>query len=288
MGLFSGAVGSAIGAVGSLIGGNQASNNAAALANMNYKAQKEFAQNGIRWKVADAKAAGIHPLYALGSSPASFTPVQGYTGDNGISDAFAHFGQGISRAVQAKMTKEEREQLAIKQAIQDSLMLDEYRQRSEKNRAEIELLKSETARNLAASKMALSRQSQVPSMPSVGVPDSIPGQGDKTLDYGGNSFQVQRDITGKEGIFPTNDYNQVYEDKFILEYLPNWQAWKAERALKNGEVVGGYVWDDSSGRVVSVASPSGRAVLARRARAAAKESVTKQKMARSAPWMYYR
>ena len=57
------ALGSAIGAVGSLIGGNIASNNA----NKQYEMQKEFAQNGIRWKVADAKAAGIHPLAALGA-----------------------------------------------------------------------------------------------------------------------------------------------------------------------------------------------------------------------------
>ena len=26
-----------------------------------YERQKEFAQQGIRWKVADAKSAGIHP-----------------------------------------------------------------------------------------------------------------------------------------------------------------------------------------------------------------------------------
>lgn len=37
----------------------------------NNATQREFAQNGIQWKVEDAKKAGIHPLYALGASTAS-------------------------------------------------------------------------------------------------------------------------------------------------------------------------------------------------------------------------
>ena len=53
-----GIIGGTIGAIGSLVGGSQSKKNAQALASMNYEAQKEFAQNGIRWKVADAKAAG--------------------------------------------------------------------------------------------------------------------------------------------------------------------------------------------------------------------------------------
>lgn len=37
-------------------------------AKKNAKLQKEFAKNQIQWAVADAKKAGIHPLFALGSS----------------------------------------------------------------------------------------------------------------------------------------------------------------------------------------------------------------------------
>lgn len=36
--------------------------------------QREFAQMGLRWKVADATAAGLHPVYALGGSGATFSP----------------------------------------------------------------------------------------------------------------------------------------------------------------------------------------------------------------------
>ena len=76
MGLGS-AIGSAIGAVGSIAGGLIGANNAQSVAGMNYEAQKEFAQNGIRWKVEDAKRAGIHPLYALGASTQGYSPTAG-------------------------------------------------------------------------------------------------------------------------------------------------------------------------------------------------------------------
>lgn len=40
----------------------------------NLEAQKEFAQHGISWKVADSKAAGLHPLFGAGLSGATFSP----------------------------------------------------------------------------------------------------------------------------------------------------------------------------------------------------------------------
>jgi len=60
--------------------------------------QREFAQMGIRWRVADAKAAGIHPLYALGSSGASAAPIS--VGDS-YGPVLAEAGQDISRAMMA-------------------------------------------------------------------------------------------------------------------------------------------------------------------------------------------
>lgn len=42
---------------------------------MNIDYQEKFAKEGIQWKVADAKKAGLHPLAALGASTNSFTPV---------------------------------------------------------------------------------------------------------------------------------------------------------------------------------------------------------------------
>lgn len=42
---------------------------------LNRQMQYDFAQNSIKWRVNDAKQAGIHPLAALGVSPSSASPV---------------------------------------------------------------------------------------------------------------------------------------------------------------------------------------------------------------------
>lgn len=101
---------------GSIIGGliNKSSADAdrkqqLALAKQNIKLQKQFAQQGIRWKVADARAAGVHPLYALGANTTSFSPISvGTQTDTSMGDAMASVGQDISRAMQAASTREER------------------------------------------------------------------------------------------------------------------------------------------------------------------------------------
>lgn len=75
-------------------------------AKRNIKAQKEFAQHGIRWKVEDAKAAGLHPLAALGAQTTSFSPVQ-------VGTDFAGVGQDISRAIDATRTGSEKQSASL-------------------------------------------------------------------------------------------------------------------------------------------------------------------------------
>lgn len=85
----------------------------------NEKNQREFAQQGIRWRVQDAEAAGIHPLYALGAQTNSFSPVSlGTTTDTSLGSAVASAGQDVSRAMNATRTAPERES-AIDKTIQD-------------------------------------------------------------------------------------------------------------------------------------------------------------------------
>jgi len=80
-----------------------------AIAKKNIKLQKQFAQEGIRWKVADARAAGIHPLYAMGANTTSFAPVSvGTQPDYSMGNAMASMGQDLGRAIQASTTKAER------------------------------------------------------------------------------------------------------------------------------------------------------------------------------------
>lgn len=76
----------------------------------NYKMQKEFAQNSIRWRVEDAVAAGIHPLAALGASGSGYTPSTVVGGsDNSRSEYLSKMGQNVSRAISSTRTLEERE-----------------------------------------------------------------------------------------------------------------------------------------------------------------------------------
>lgn len=72
---------------------------------LNRSAQYDFAKNAIGWKVADAKGAGIHPLYALGANTVSYSPVSlGGGPDTSMGSALASAGQDISRAMNATAT----------------------------------------------------------------------------------------------------------------------------------------------------------------------------------------
>lgn len=102
--------------------GRQGAQDAAAaqerMAQQNIELQKQFAQEGIRWKVADAQAAGVHPLYALGAPTHSFSPVS-IGGSNTLapmSSAMASMGQDLSRAINATRTQPERDQAFLQTA----------------------------------------------------------------------------------------------------------------------------------------------------------------------------
>jgi hypothetical protein len=237
--------------IGSVVGGLIGANSAQQSQQFNYGAQKEFAQNGIRWKVEDAKRAGIHPLYALGASTASYSPVQGYSGDYGISDAFSQMGQGVARAAQAKMTKEERDREDARQEMQDVFNLARFNMEQRRQEAEIKLIDSEIARNKAASEVALRSTAVPPAMPS--GPTLIPGQGNapatgtKDAPYWDRSIPqmgFSHDASGRlVDVIPSDDYASRTEDKFIVEWLPWVQAaWRNFKAKSFGTPVDGYWW----------------------------------------------
>lgn len=79
-------------------------------------AQREFAQMGIRWKVDDAKAAGIHPLYALGAQTHSYSPVSVGGGGNWLGE----MGQDISSAIARQQSQEERREQLAREAFRQA------------------------------------------------------------------------------------------------------------------------------------------------------------------------
>lgn len=80
----------------SLLGGLFSSKSNLKATKAQIAAQKEFAQHGVSWRVADAKQAGLHPLYALGAQTPSFTPM---VIPDSMGPAISEAGQAIGRAV---------------------------------------------------------------------------------------------------------------------------------------------------------------------------------------------
>lgn len=157
-------LGSIISAVGNLAGGIISGNKQEKMAKQNIQLQKDFAQQGIRWKVADAKAAGLHPLAALGAQTTSFSPVS--IGGNDIGTGLAAAGQDISRGINATRTAGER--------------LDAY---------------GKTIQDLNVQRLGLENQllaSQIAKINQAGSPPPLPSPGDRMLIEGqGNSPLVK-------------------------------------------------------------------------------------------------
>nr|DAO69172.1 MAG TPA: minor capsid protein [Microviridae sp.] len=75
---------------------------------------REFAKNGIQWKVADAKAAGLHPLYALGGIPAQSNPIA--IGDT-TAQSFSDAGQNLARAASMGVSQDSRNRMELENQL---------------------------------------------------------------------------------------------------------------------------------------------------------------------------
>ncbi|WP_304022971.1 hypothetical protein [Desulfovibrio piger] len=188
MGLFDGGIGDIAGAVGSVVGGGlgligsaNSQANAAAINKFNYEAQKEFAQNSIRWRVADAKAAGLHPLAALGAQASGYTP-SAAIGDSPDFSFLQDVGQNIGRAIDAKRTNRERLEQERKQNLLFNEELKGRQLQNQETQTRIDSMKWDMAMQAARNaEQSVRTQQQVPAMPSL-APDgrTMPGQGDAT------------------------------------------------------------------------------------------------------------
>lgn len=175
------AVGSVVGGLFGLRAQKQSAANAEKLNQLNYEHQKEFAQNGVRWRVADAKAAGLHPLAALGAQGASYSP-SAVIGDSPDFSFLKDMGQGIGRAMDAKATQRER---AEKEEKSNALFNEELKGKQLQNQeteTRIQQMKWDMAMDAARNAERSARtQQQVPPMPSLAPDGSLmPGQSNAT------------------------------------------------------------------------------------------------------------
>lgn len=90
-------LGSIIGAIGGLAGGLLGNKSQKDANKANAAAQREFAQNSIQWKAADAEKAGISKVFAMGAPTTSFSPSS--VGSN--FDFLGNAGQNIGRSMAA-------------------------------------------------------------------------------------------------------------------------------------------------------------------------------------------
>lgn len=160
--------------------------------------QREFAQNGISWKVADANRAGIHPLYALGAptmspSVSSFSP---------MGEALSRTGQDVSRAMNATRSVEQRDD-AYSKTVQD-----------------MSLTRMGLENDLLASKIQRLKVNSNPPLPTgdsgVQAENQVVGEGelkDKTeLVTGGKNWDTSPEWSNAEEF--ENRYGDVGENLF--------------------------------------------------------------------------
>ncbi|QGH72131.1 MAG: putative minor capsid protein [Microviridae sp. ctYqV29] len=185
----------ALGSVaGSLLGGLFGSSEADRQADL----QKEFAQKGIQWKVADAKKAGIHPLYALGAPTMSYSPIT-----TGMGDAIQNAGQSLGRAVDANLSAGER--------------LDGFTKASQALQLERGKLENELLKVKIASETAVTAGQLGPAAPSPESAYLIPGQGQTVL-KGRTYNQVQTDPLKRQSVSsvsPNQEAGAIAEAGFM-------------------------------------------------------------------------
>lgn len=204
-------LGPALSAAASVVGGlfsrdAQKDANAAnaAAAAQNIEMQQKFAKQGIRWKVEDARKAGIHPLYALGASTNSFAPVSvGAVPESGLGAGLANAGQDISRAINATRTAPERtEAQAVTRLQLEGMSLD-----------------NDIKRATYASAVQRLQQNANPPMPTVGpfvVPEAKKSEERQPLMIEGSRVQTS------PGTSPAKAWeDQLGDDVFSPGFLPN-------------------------------------------------------------------
>lgn len=244
-------------------GANDRSEASLAFAREQMQQQKEFAQQGIRWRVDDAKAAGIHPLYAMGANVTPYSSVNWSpeSPSYGMPQAMSDMGQNIGRAVQAKQTGGERLDANIQALQLRNMQLNN------------DLLESQIFRNYG--------NSLPPPMPGYTVeplapPEAmsaalanLPGTKTQPVELNAstpgipskqagavNDWTFTRTADGGLTLTPSKDVKELTEDNLIQEVLwsirnqivPHFSPearGNRQPSLKEFPLPKGYYWDSS-------------------------------------------
>lgn len=114
--------GSLISAAANIFGGNAAADAQKEAAALDFKRQMMFAQNQIQWRSEDAKAAGIHPLAALGMGGSQYTGLASSSDPRGAGIAAA--GNNIGKALAAASVDTTKAQAELLRAQTQAVLVD--------------------------------------------------------------------------------------------------------------------------------------------------------------------
>lgn len=176
-----GAIGAA---AGDLLGGALDRRSREQEASLNRHMQYEFAKKGIQWRVADAEAAGIHPLYAIGANVPTYTPVRGA---GGLGRSIAAAGQNIGRAIEAHYSTEERAEV---QRASDMARLQNDMLQNEYLSTRIALMRAGTGPGVSSRRTDVMRPPEVMKYETTGNIGGSPGG---NLPFSGSKWSVTPD-----------------------------------------------------------------------------------------------
>jgi len=182
--------------------------------------QLEFAKNGVKWRVEDAERAGVHPLYALGATGASYSPtISTFSTSNlknSTGDHIRNMGQDLSRAMYATKTQAEREAAMLQL---EGMKLDNEFKRLQIHQSQAGPSFPSTNSNM--SNLLIGGQGN--SRPSV---EEVPFR--KTMSHPGapgqqagyvDDYALVRTARGGYAIVPSKDVAELIEDKVVPETM---------------------------------------------------------------------
>lgn len=171
--------------------------------------QKEFAQNGILWRVQDAERAGVHPLYALGANTASYSPVV-TAGDTALGEGISRMGQNLMRSATPSQTDEERRQ--------ESMRLEAARASAVKDYAIADYYTSEAERTRQAGRSSAPFPKMKGGDPSGGIPGQVSSQPDKVISKDVDDPTL---AAGKHGAYKRVQIGTSKKGTPLWFYVPN-------------------------------------------------------------------
>lgn len=259
---FKGAGGGLISGAFDLVGGGISAITGNKAQDREYERQKEFAQNGIRWRVDDAKAAGIHPIFAIGANVPTYSPQAAVGTDFGLSKV----GQSIGRAIEAKQTADERREANFVSNEIGRAQADYYRAAAENQRMQADYTGQRAVRDALDSMgrdfiggMGASSDRRIRTQP--GQPPSLPRSQSNRSQGGVQSDDFVEEVTfvrNPKGqlwsLRNTQDFHDMNEDVPIAEIVPwlNGITWDLRAKLTREPImVKGkwYAFNDNEGYV---------------------------------------